>query len=172
MSSIKYSIFIVALLFVFVITGCTVRTYKVTKDRIDQEISGNRGYLSGEGPTIEGQPRSKTRETVVVEVEFSSPWSQKTAKPEVKQEPEKNYITQPSEVYEEGILAEESEIMAQEEEITYTAYEIMKDDTLQKISNKFYGTNRKWKKIYEVNKDVIKDPNRIKPGVIINIPQE
>ncbi|MBU0709935.1 MAG: hypothetical protein KJ793_04380, partial [Candidatus Omnitrophica bacterium] len=37
------------LLLFLILSGCTVRSYKQTRDRIDQDLdSGNRGYLEGE----------------------------------------------------------------------------------------------------------------------------
>ena len=49
-------------------------------------------------------------------------------------------------------------------------YTVMKDDTLQKISKKVYGSHGKWTKIYDANKDKIKNPNFVKPGTVITIP--
>ncbi len=51
-----------------------------------------------------------------------------------------------------------------------TDYTVQKDDTLQTISKKFYNSYSKWPKIYDANKEIIKDPNRIKPGITITIP--
>ena len=45
-------------------------------------------------------------------------------------------------------------------------YIVQKGDTLSKIAKKYHTT---WKKIYEKNKDIIKDPNKIYPGQIIRI---
>ena len=50
------------------------------------------------------------------------------------------------------------------------SYTVEKGDTLQKISDKFYGTTRKWTEIYEANKDALKHPSRIYPGQVITIP--
>lgn len=47
-------------------------------------------------------------------------------------------------------------------------YEIKKGDSLSKIA-KQYGTT--WQKIYEMNKDVIKNPDLIFPGSKIKIPK-
>lgn len=47
-------------------------------------------------------------------------------------------------------------------------YEIKKGDSLSKIA-KQYGTT--WQKIYEMNKDVIKNPDLIHPGHKIKIPK-
>jgi len=47
-------------------------------------------------------------------------------------------------------------------------YEIREGDSLRKIARK-YGTT--WQKIYEMNKDVIKNPDLIFPGQKIKIPK-
>ncbi|MBM3255022.1 MAG: LysM peptidoglycan-binding domain-containing protein [Candidatus Omnitrophica bacterium] len=49
-------------------------------------------------------------------------------------------------------------------------YTVGKNDTLQKISNRFYGTTKKWLKIYEANKAVLKGPDKIYPGQVLSIP--
>jgi nucleoid-associated protein YgaU len=43
-------------------------------------------------------------------------------------------------------------------------YLIMLGDTLGKISGKVYGSMGKWKKIWENNKSLIRDPNKIYAG--------
>ncbi|MBI4707793.1 MAG: LysM peptidoglycan-binding domain-containing protein [Candidatus Omnitrophica bacterium] len=52
----------------------------------------------------------------------------------------------------------------------FEKYTVQKNDTLQKISKKFYGTTRKWTKIYEANKEFLKSPDRVRPGQVLNIP--
>jgi len=47
---------------------------------------------------------------------------------------------------------------------------IKSGDTLSEISQKYYGTTRKWKLIQDANPDKIPDPNRLKIGVRIVIP--
>jgi len=47
-------------------------------------------------------------------------------------------------------------------------YEIKPGDSLSKIAGKYPGMT--WQKIFEANKDVIKDPNLIYPGQKIRIP--
>jgi LysM repeat protein len=47
-------------------------------------------------------------------------------------------------------------------------YEIKSGDSLSKIAKNYPGMT--WQKIYEANKDVIKDPNLIYPGQKIKIP--
>ncbi|MCM8797444.1 MAG: LysM peptidoglycan-binding domain-containing protein [Candidatus Omnitrophica bacterium] len=49
-------------------------------------------------------------------------------------------------------------------------YTVQKNDTLQKISKKYYGTTKKWHQIYEANKDILKTPDRLYVGQILKIP--
>ena len=52
-----------------------------------------------------------------------------------------------------------------------TTYTVQKDDTLQKISKKIFGSYGKWYKIYEANKSKIKNPNVLKTGTVLDIPK-
>ena len=49
-------------------------------------------------------------------------------------------------------------------------YTIRSGDSLSKIAKEFYGNAADWQKIYEANKDTIKEPNLIYPGQKIKIP--
>ena len=51
-------------------------------------------------------------------------------------------------------------------------YEIVSGDTLGAISKRYYGKASKYMKIFEANKDIISDPNKIYPGQKIRIPLE
>ncbi len=52
----------------------------------------------------------------------------------------------------------------------FSHYTVKKGDSLWTISKMIYHKADKWQKIYDVNKDVIKDPNRLKPGTDLKIP--
>jgi nucleoid-associated protein YgaU len=47
---------------------------------------------------------------------------------------------------------------------------VAKGETLGSISSKYYGSAGKWKKIYDNNRDIIKDPNSLRPGTKLMIP--
>ena len=47
---------------------------------------------------------------------------------------------------------------------------VIKGQTLSSISQKYYGTAGKWKKIFDYNRNVIKDPNKLIPGTKLIIP--
>ena len=168
-----YAISLLSVL-VFVLSGCVVRTYSITKDRVDQDLAtGNRGYLKGQAPSM-GMERKTTRTTQVVEVELHSPVkfekSPKMKLVQIKpietgkdrsQEGNRGYIVQ-------SITPE----IAKAQAVAFEKYTVQKNDTLQKISKKFYGTTKKWKKIFDANQDVLKSPNKVYPGQVINIPVE
>jgi len=163
-----------SVLFVFILSGCVVRTYQVTKDRVDQNMSeGNRGYMKGQPPKGSETERKMTRTTEVVEVELRSPIKFEK-KPKVKT------VDAPQEAQvpgNQGYMTQSDALTAREAEPVSSAgnfekYTVEKNDTLQKISQKFYGTTKKWLKIYEANKDVLSSPNKVYPGQVINIPVE
>ena len=49
-------------------------------------------------------------------------------------------------------------------------YVVQSGDSLSKIAKQFYGNASDWQKIFEANKDKIKDPNLIHPGQKLIIP--
>lgn len=50
------------------------------------------------------------------------------------------------------------------------SYTVVKGDTLSSISKKMYGTTSKWRVIYNANLDIIKNPNLIRVGWELVIP--
>ncbi len=58
---------------------------------------------------------------------------------------------------------------ARVEEVEY--YEIVSGDTLSAIAKKFYGKSSEYPRIFEANREVIKDPNKIYVGQKIRIPK-
>lgn len=166
MSKGRISFLLISLIAIFVISGCAVRTYKVTKPRVDLEVAGNKGYLAGSSAASETKPASTTRDTYVMEVEFGS--SARNIDASKTKAPVQEISTTEKTALEEDFSTEEETA----EEVTVAkTYKVASGDTLQKISKKFYGTYKKWQKIYNANKDKIADPNRIKPGITINIPE-
>ena len=49
-------------------------------------------------------------------------------------------------------------------------YEVKKGDTLWKIAEQFYGDGNLYKKIFEANRDILKNPDTIKIGQKLQIP--
>ncbi|MBI5145188.1 MAG: LysM peptidoglycan-binding domain-containing protein [Candidatus Omnitrophica bacterium] len=126
---------------------------------------------------VESPERKLTRTTQIVEVELSSP-----IKFERKPKPAP---VQTSDLQSRLVeKTEDTQIWGNRGFMTPGAvgevagaanvekYTVQKNDTLQKISQKFYGTTKKWAKIYEANKDTLKGPNKIYPGQVLDIPVE
>ncbi len=66
---------------------------------------------------------------------------------------------------EEGkFIAEREEVIEGEVKVSTKEYTIKKGDTLWKIAQRELGKPHRWKYIYELNRDVIKNPNKLKAG--------
>lgn len=143
------------------LSGCVARTYNLTRDRVDQDlssVSGNRGYLMGKAP--EPAERDTTRTVRVFEIELGK---NKKAAPCPATTPLAATTSEPA-------MIQEQETPVQETSVSFEKYTVGKNDTLQKISKKFYGTTKNWMKIYKANKDVLRAPDKLYPGQVLNIP--
>ncbi len=49
-------------------------------------------------------------------------------------------------------------------------YVVVAGDSLSKIAKREYGNANDWPRIFEANKDILKDPNKIFPGQKLKIP--
>jgi nucleoid-associated protein YgaU len=49
-------------------------------------------------------------------------------------------------------------------------YTVVSGDSLSKIAKREYGDAKLWPRIFEANKDTIKDPNLIYPGQKLKVP--
>ena len=52
----------------------------------------------------------------------------------------------------------------------YGDYVIIKGDSLWKIAERFYGNGCHYVEIFNVNQDILKNPNKIYPGQVLRIP--
>ena len=147
------------------LSGCVARTYNLTRDRVDQDLSpvmGNRGYIMGKAP--EPTERKTTRTTRVFELELGP--KNKTQAPCPATTPLATGSTEEPRMVQEA----QPETQTEEANLSFEKYTVAKNDTLQKISMKFYGTTKRWMKIYEANKNVLHGPNKLYPGQVLNIP--
>lgn len=181
-------------LIALIVSGCAMRLIPTKVDRVDQEIKGNRGIISGTPSYIPNRETKKkdTRTIYNLEVELLSPMDmevKKTKSEDVDLYGNKGYINKtalpgkkggvttlksisvtdtPQVIYQKP-KKRGSDIATKTEE-KQKIYTVEKGDTLQKISSKMYGTTKRWKKIYEANKSVLKSPDTIKPGQKLVIP--
>ena len=51
-------------------------------------------------------------------------------------------------------------------------YTVVAGDNLSKIAKRFYGNANQWKRIFEANRDILDNPDLIRPGQELIIPEE
>lgn len=71
----------------------------------------------------------------------------------------------------EGIAAVDDNLTVEEEVETSTFYTVKSGDTLSKIAKAHCGDAMKYMEIFEANKPMLDDPNKIYPGQVIRIPK-
>ncbi|MCB1607001.1 MAG: LysM peptidoglycan-binding domain-containing protein [Xanthomonadales bacterium] len=54
---------------------------------------------------------------------------------------------------------------------TSGTYTVKRGDTLSKIAKEVYGSASKYPLIFEANKPMLKDPDKIYPGQVLRIPE-
>lgn len=72
----------------------------------------------------------------------------------------------------EGIAKVDADALETEtpQEVEDLFYEIQKGDTLWRVAEIYYQDGSRYKEIFEANREVIKDPDKIYPGQMIRIP--
>lgn len=190
------------------LAGC-VTVEKVVRERVDQDIVGNQGYIQGRGPSPrQAEVRAKDREYVDIKVELPT-WEEikknlpKDKAGERKSDiPERDkdltgnrgYITssrgleaetpfvrkpgppvlapvEPARYEYEEEFEEVEPVVSEEVKAAPRTYTVKEGDSLSKIAKDLYGKASKWTVIYEANSDRIKDPNRVKAGTKLIIPE-
>ena len=156
---------------VLLLSGCIGRTYLTERNKLDFDpITGER-----HAPTNDPKDNEKL---MVWEIELNKKSSQpkpiatteSVSEPTTSTEsPQTSAITTPEPVNESSTTPAVAPASGDK---TYTEYTIQKNDTLQKIAQKFYGTTKKWQMLYNENKDVLKGPDKVYPGLVIKIPNK
>ncbi len=78
----------------------------------------------------------------------------------------------------EKVVADDLRVDAPKEEVKEEPeekaefYEIVSGDTLGGIAKRYYGKASAYMRIFEANRDIISDPNKIYPGQKIRIPMD
>jgi len=86
--------------------------------------------------------------------------------------PEVSKIEEAKPIEEGKYLIEKEEQITSSVKVSQREYIIQKGDSLWKIAEKELGNGHRWKYLYELNKDRIKNPNKLKTGQKIIIPIE
>jgi len=145
-----------------------LRGETIKKFMLDNEISEShirivsRGKLDAVAPITDlvGMQKDRNAQFMIAEVEeVMIPYE---GKPPEEAKP-----------IEEGkFIEEKKENVESEVKVSTKEYTIQKNDSLWKIAEKELGSGHRWKYLYELNKDIIKNPNKLKAGQKIIIPIE
>ena len=175
-------------------SGWVVRTSEVRKLRLDQEISGNRGFIFGKPTAAAKKPVFEERKTYRIEIEVPQ-WKRKEKSAPAEKEsaafaPKEDKALWGNRGYffgrpqkKEEVPVKKTPIAKVKEKISQIfrprpketgeirTYKAKKGDTLQKISRRFYGTTKKWPLLYKANRDKLKSPDSLYPGQVLVIPE-
>lgn len=169
---------------------------QVEMERVDQDLSsGNRGYLIGTPPEIADRGRP-TRSITELEIQLPSRARRRrapatrvapsTVQPAAAPETEAEAMAAAEEDWPafestQGTIefapAEERQAAGGSTPASATdlpssmrRYTTKKGDSLWKIAKRFYGDPYKWRRIYDANRDQLSNPNRVRPGLVLQIP--
>ena len=152
---------------VITISGCRAATRVTTVPRVDLETEGvgNRGYLVGTPPPVQGF--KTTRQMVETDVEIPSLYQPTRTG---------GQVTLEGVVPPELESSDESAAMTSGTEPapgTYDTYVVQKGDSLWSIAAKpeIYGKATHWRRIFDANRDLLKTPDRLKAGMTLKIPR-
>jgi outer membrane protein OmpA-like peptidoglycan-associated protein len=123
----------------------------------------SRGKLDAIAPVkdLAGMQKDRNAQFMIAEVEeFNVPADQIPQEQGVQKESEGKYVV------------EEKENLESAPKVSTREYTIEANDSLWKIAAKEMGNGNRWKYLYELNKDKIKNPNKLKKGTVIIIPIE
>lgn len=71
-----------------------------------------------------------------------------------------------------GVARVDDQLVVETPEPENTFYTVKSGDSLSKIAKEFYGSAGKYMVIFEANKPLLKDPNKIYPGQTLRIPPQ
>ena len=163
----KLFVFLALAVMMTVVAGCSVTTKMITRDRVDQDLTstaGNQGYLQGTAPAVGERKSTKTYIEVQVEAQAIDKEDRTARKAVEPAAPTTNFEASTA----NQRVSPETQLIETKEE--FADYKVQKGETLQKISLKLYGTTKKWKKLFNLNKEMLKSPDKIRPGMVIKVP--
>lgn len=145
------------------------RASAVEKFMLDEGIAGSRIRIVSHGKLdaiahvrdLEGMQKDRNAQFMVAEVEeVMLPYNGQEVPVDAKAVEAGKFVQEKEEVVEGSVKVDTKE------------YIVKKGDTLSKIAQTEYGKAHRWKYLYELNKDKIKNPNKLKVGQKLIIPIE
>ncbi len=148
---------------VLMVAGCRAATRVIDEPRVDLDVSGgNRGYLVGTPPAAPDMRTS--RQMIETEVEVPNFYRSKKGEGAPVSLGE---VAPPEMDFSESAAGEGAWSGASD---TYT---VKKGDTLWSIAANpdVFGNANKWRQIYEANRNMLKSPDQLRAGMVLNIPR-
>ena len=141
-------------------SGCRTAARLKEVPRVDLQLEGgNRGYLIGTPP--EAAQLKTTRQVVETDVEIPSFYTPRHTGARVTLE---------------GVVPPETEMGQAADQAApqrYDTYVVQKGDSLWSIAAKpeVYGSATRWRRIFDANRDLLKSPDAVRPGMKLKIPR-
>ena len=146
-------------------SGCRTATHMAEVPRVDLELQGgNRGFLVGTPP--EGATLKTTRQMIHTDVEIPSFYKAKHSTTPVSLGP----VAAPNET---GVVSAPAASSAEPVSGSFDTYVVQKGESLWTIAAKkeIYGKATGWRRIFDANRDLLKSPDRVRPGMTLKIPR-
>lgn len=144
--------------------GATVQQYMLDNGIPAERIKiVSRGKLDAVAPVSDlmGMQKDRNAQFMIAEVdEIMLPAGSEPTEANVEKVSEDKYMVQ------------EQEKVESSPKVSSREYVIQKNDSLWKIAAHEMGDGHRWKYLYDLNKDRIKNPNKLKAGTTIIIPVE
>lgn len=137
----------------------------------------SRGKMDAMAPVhdLVGMQKDRNAHFVIAEVEevmIPYPGGDSSAGPEEASQEVAKPIEGAKPIEDGKYLLEEEKNVESTVKVSTKEYTIKTNDSLWKIAEKELGKGTRWKYLYELNKDRIKNPNKLKAGTVIIIPVE
>ncbi|MDD5574990.1 MAG: LysM peptidoglycan-binding domain-containing protein, partial [Candidatus Omnitrophica bacterium] len=147
-----------------------VRTFLIGQGIGEEKIRNvSRGKLDAVAPVTDlvGMQKDRNAQFMIAEVEeVMIPYSGKAQDEETRQPP----VIEDNGPAEDSVI--EKEIIESAVQVETKEYTVKKNDSLWSIAQQELGSGHRWKYLYELNRDRIKNPHKLRVGTRIVIPVE
>lgn len=145
-----------------------------TEERVSAPVKSDLEPMDAPAEKTDAEPKAESKDAPEAGLEVAEPAKAEPAKAEpAKAEPAKAEPAKAESAKAEPAKAVEKKTakVAPPDPTNSTVYEVRSGDTLGKISQKHYGSARYANVIFKANGNVLKDPNRVRPGMKLVIPK-
>ena len=140
-----------------------------TEERVSAPVKSDLEPMDAPAEKTDAEPKAESKDAPEAGLEVAEPAKAEPAKAEpAKAEPAK---AEPAKAEPAKAVEKKPAKVAPPDPTNSTVYEVRSGDTLGKISQKHYGSARYANVIFKANGDILKDANRLRPGMKLIIPK-